>query len=139
METKKKKAVMMMMMMMKKKKKCVAALIRVRILIFESYISHIKCIIYMWTIAIDNLWHPSFCKSISLPHDFMRLCCVNTAELIAVLLAVETLAEPRNVIVLDGTPNFPTHSIRPLPRYFGPLICCKDLLKFVMKLKRSYE
>jgi len=36
----------------------------------------------------------------------MQPCCANMADRIGVLLAVETLGDPRN-IVLDWSPNFP--------------------------------
>jgi len=49
-----------------------------------------------------------------------QLHCANTAERIEVLLRVDTLGDPRN-IVLDGSPDFPTDSMRPSPNYFGHL------------------
>jgi len=53
----------------------------------------------MWPIATDDPMHLGVCQSKGLP-------CANPAERIEVLLWVETLRDPRN-IVLDGNPNFP--------------------------------
>jgi len=48
------------------------------------------------TIAIDDFVHLSV---------YYAVCCANTAERIEVLFGVETLGDPRN-IVLDGSPDF---------------------------------
>jgi len=70
----------------------------------------------MRTIAIDDPGR----LSVSLPRGFIQLRCANTAERIEVLLRVETLGDPRN-IVLDRSRNFFTDSMRPLPNYFDNL------------------
>jgi len=55
------------------------------------------------TIAIDNPGRLLVCKFVSL--SITRLRCANMSEQIEVLLQVETLKDPRD-IVLDGSPDF---------------------------------
>jgi len=43
-----------------------------------------------------------------------QLCCAKMAEQVNVLFAVETLGDPRN-IVLDRSPDYHMHLIWPLP------------------------
>jgi len=62
---------------------------------------------------------PDHCKSV------MHLRCANTVERIEVLLGVETPGDTRN-IVLDGSPDFPKNSMRPVLSYFGHLFVSAD-------------
>jgi len=68
-----------------------------------------RCGLLRWMIT-------SVCQSAC----FMRLRCANANERIEVLLGVEILAYPKN-IVLDGSSITQRDSMRPSPNYFGYL------------------
>jgi len=57
----------------------------------------------------------AICDPVHLSCGFMQLYCANTAERIEVLLGVEMLGDPMNIIF------FPTDSMQPLPNHFGPV------------------
>jgi len=60
--------------------------------------------------------------SVRLSLCVMRFRCANTAGRIDVQLGVEALGDLRN-IVLDGSPDLSTDSMRPLPNYYCHLFC----------------
>jgi len=64
-----------------------------------------------------NAFDDPVCLSV---YSATRLRCVHSAERLDVFLGLETLGEPRN-IVLDGSPDFRTDPMPPSRSYFGHL------------------